>query len=103
MSKQAQAREAAKAEEIARLGPEAAKLAKEIEAARKAQRERGPTLWAFGRATQRGFEILAVGYDHNTLEARSKRVNKEAGSRVAFIVDAAHIPPAVAARFEQNA
>lgn len=56
------------------------------------------TVWALGKFTVEGFEVLAIKAGplaHNELEAQSKSVNEEAGTRVAFIVDAGHLPTSI--------
>jgi hypothetical protein len=52
----------------------------------KTPKQEKATAWAMGRITPKGMEILLVG-DHNQIEAASAKVNKDAGMRVAFVVD----------------
>lgn len=65
--------------------------------AKKEKAEKAPKIWAMGRVTVKGIEILEVG-DHNTIEAHSAKINKDAGTRVAFVVDASVVDPKVLAK-----
>lgn len=64
----------------------------------KSAKAGGTIVWALGRVTVDGMEILAIDAGpeaHNRLESRSRDVNGEAKTRVAFIVDAAHLPHSI--------
>lgn len=70
-------------------------------AAKAKKEEEGPKVWVMGRFTPAGVEILAMG-DHNTIEKASAAVNKEAGMRVAFVVDARSVPVEALAGIDMN-
>ena len=70
---------------IATINPEAARLAREAIEQATAPKAK---VWALCRVTGHGtFEILTTG-NHNQLEAMSRQINKDAGTRVAFVTDA---------------
>ena len=50
-------------------------------------------VWAMGKVTPKGIVVLEFG-DHNVIEHHSAKINKEAGTRVAFVVDMEHVPTA---------
>lgn len=60
-------------------------------AAAKAKRgdDKPDALWALGKVTKTGFSLIRISRDHNSLEHAGAAINKEAKTRVAFIVDIA--------------